>query len=96
MDAYLLDERLVRPFGAGRTAIVTRDDGAEPVLVVREAHVPDPGRAAAMDGRALRVHVPSVTGRRKVVLFDWPTAKLPSVLTARWVVTETIDSASAA
>ena len=31
--------------------------GAEAVLVVREAHVPYPGGAAAMDGRALRVHV---------------------------------------
>ena len=40
--------------------------------------------------------LPAVTGRRKVVLFDWPTAKLPSSSTAAWVAIETIDSASAA
>ena len=40
--------------------------------------------------------LPALTGRRKVVLFDWPTAKLPSCSTALWVAIETIDSASAA
>ena len=39
---------------------------------------------------------PAVIGRRKVVEFDMPTAKRPSPSTATWVVTDTIDSASAA
>ena len=68
----------------GLTAIVTRDDRAQAVLVVREAHVPDPARCGR-GGSACprRGPSPSVAGRKKCVAFDWPTAKLPSPATAR-------------
>ncbi len=55
VDAYLVDERR-QLFGAGLTAIVTRETAQRRSLVVREAHVPDPGGASAVDRRALGVH----------------------------------------
>ena len=39
---------------------------------------------------------PIVTGRRNVVLLDWPTAKLPRGPTATTVAHDAIVSASAA
>ena len=40
--------------------------------------------------------VPSVTGRRKLVLLDSPIAISPCAATATWVAIEAIDSAIAA
>ena len=93
VQAYLLESPIsrLRPHGHRHPR-----DGAEPLVVVREAtsqiQVVRPRWSATPSAWML----PAVTGRRKVVLFDWPTAKLPSSSTAAWVAIETIDSASAA
>ena len=47
-------------------------------------------------GRPATCTVPSVTGRMKVVLFDWPTAILPSSDTTMWVAADASVSAIAA
>ena len=64
--------------GGGRTAIVTRDSAHRRPSSSVNFDVPDPGGPAAVERAALACTVPSVIGRRKLVLFDWPIARLPS------------------
>ncbi len=82
-----------RPRGSGRTAIVIRVIAhARPASSVKRTshtHVVRP-RCKRV---ACACTVPSVTGRRKLVLLDRPIAMLPSGITASAVAIEAIDSA---
>ena len=61
---------------------------AELAVVVEDFGVPDPGGAAAVAGLALTSAPPSVTGRMKLTLIDWPIAIIPSSITASAVARE--------
>ena len=77
----------------GRTAIVMRvtaqTRSSSSLKVTSQTHVVRP----AVQAHAARVHVPSVTGRRKLVLFDSPIAISPCAATATCVASDASDSA---
>ena len=56
--------------------------------VVADLGLPDPGGAAAVAGPGGDFGAPSVTGRMKLTLIDWPIAAIPSSMTASAVARE--------